>query len=320
MGFTFSTGIKRRPQKVLIYGPEGVGKSTLAAQFPDPVFIDTEDSTGHLDVRRFDPGPQSWTELLAMVDYCARGGLTGGSTLVVDTLDWAEDLCVANVLAERGKTDIEAFGYGNGYKIVSEEFKRLIDALTMVVRAGSNVVCTSHAKVKKFDQPDDMGSYNRWGLKLIDTKSGTSSAAAVKEWADAVLFVNFRSEVITTDEGKRKARGSERVMYTEHDACWDAKNRWGLPAVCPLEYSAISEHIPGKERSDVDELARLMEEACVSEEEVRRAVHSINLRPYEDLVSSYPPELVTRLIVGWGGVVGVIQKLRAEDAEGIPIL
>ena len=43
-----------RPQKVVIYGPEGVGKSTLAGRLPEPVFLDTEGGTHHLDVARFD--------------------------------------------------------------------------------------------------------------------------------------------------------------------------------------------------------------------------------------------------------------------------
>ena len=59
-----------RAQKVVIYGPEGIGKSSLAARFPDPVIIDTEGGTAHMDVRRIDK-PQSWEELLAIVKEVA---------------------------------------------------------------------------------------------------------------------------------------------------------------------------------------------------------------------------------------------------------
>lgn len=319
MAFTFSSGVRQRAQKVLVYGPEGVGKSTFASNFPDPLFIDTEGSTGRLDVRRFDPAPKTWARLMEMVAHCSGGGLTPGSTLVVDTLDWAEFLCIEHVCREARKQSIESFGYGKGYKVASEEFKRLLDALTSVSDAGVNVVCTAHAKVSKFELPDEMGAYDRWGLKLIDTRSA-SDAAMAKEWADALLFANFKSEVVTTDEGKRKARGSKRVMYTEHDACWDAKNRWGLPPSCDFDYAAIREFVPGKPMSDADELARLMAESGATEEEVRRAVHSINLRPYEDPVSRYPPDLVTRLVVGWKGVMSTIEKIREQDAEGVPFI
>lgn len=54
-----------RPQKVVIYGAEGIGKSTLAAQFPNPLFIDTEGGTAQLDVRRIEK-PGSFDELVSV--------------------------------------------------------------------------------------------------------------------------------------------------------------------------------------------------------------------------------------------------------------
>ena len=55
-------------KKVVIYGPEGIGKSTFASQFPDPVFIDTEGSTNSMDVARL-PKASSWQMILQQVDY-----------------------------------------------------------------------------------------------------------------------------------------------------------------------------------------------------------------------------------------------------------
>lgn len=59
-----------RAQKVVIYGSEGIGKSSLAAEFPDPLFIDTEGGTAHMDVRRIEK-PQSWEEMLSVVKEVA---------------------------------------------------------------------------------------------------------------------------------------------------------------------------------------------------------------------------------------------------------
>ena len=59
-------GKRARAQKVVIYGPEGIGKSSFASQFPDPVFIDTEGSTDNMDVARLDK-PTSWTMRLLLL-------------------------------------------------------------------------------------------------------------------------------------------------------------------------------------------------------------------------------------------------------------
>lgn len=112
-------------QKIVIYGPEGIGKSTFASQFPDPVFIDTEGSTKHMDVARF-PKPSSWTMLLEEVKQ-VRDCPSCCKTLVIDTADWAEQLCINHVCGKAKKSGIEDFGYGKGYIYVAEEFGKLLN-------------------------------------------------------------------------------------------------------------------------------------------------------------------------------------------------
>lgn len=68
MNFNITKGKIPSAKKVVLYGPEGIGKSTFAAQFPDTLFIDTEGSTKNIDVNRFDK-PTSWQMLLDMVTY-----------------------------------------------------------------------------------------------------------------------------------------------------------------------------------------------------------------------------------------------------------
>lgn len=84
-----------------------------------------------------------------------------------------------------------------------------------------------------------MGSYDRYELKL-GQKTGSKTAPLVKEWADMVLFANYKTLVMTTDNGKKKAQGGERVMYTNHRPAWDAKNRHGLPDEMPFHYAGIA--------------------------------------------------------------------------------
>ena len=237
MAFPINRGIVPTAKKVVIYGPEGIGKTTFAAQFPNPVFIDTEGSTKEYDVARF-PAPTSWQMLLDEVAEVKKNPQIC-RTLVIDTADWAESACFAHVISAGQVKSIEDFGYGKGYVKAKEEFGKLLNELTEVVNAGVNVVVTAHAAMRQFEQPDEMGSYDRWEMKLY-TSQKTNIAALLKEWADMVLFANYKTFAVKDkNSNKAKAQGGQRVMYTTHHPCWDAKNRYGLPEILPLDYEGI---------------------------------------------------------------------------------
>lgn len=236
--YEITSGVVSSAQKVVIYGPEGIGKSTFAAQFPDPVFIDTEGSTKKLNIRRF-PKPSSWEMLKNEVKEAMNGRLC--KTLVIDTFDWAEQLCIEAICSAYQKKGIEDFGYGNGYVYEKEEIGKFLNLLQEAVDSGINVVLTAHAQIRKFEQPDELGAYDRWELKL-GKKTSSQISPLVKEWADMVLFANYKTYAVAVDkDGKKfKAQGGDRVMYTTHHPCWDAKNRDGLPSEMPFEYSGIA--------------------------------------------------------------------------------
>ena len=228
-----SKGKIARPQKVVIYGSEGIGKSSLAACFPDPLFIDTEGGTAHMDVRRIDK-PQTWEELIGIVrEVAATKDVC--KTLVLDTADWAEQLVTTYLCAKYKQNSIESFGYGKGYTYLGEEFARLLGAFDTVLASGIHVVVTAHAKMRKFEQPDEMGAYDRWEMKL-----SKQVAPLLKEWCDLLLFCNYQTYIVTSESNAKKAQGGKRVMYTSHHPAWDAKNRVQLPEVLELDYKHIA--------------------------------------------------------------------------------
>lgn len=248
MPFEITSGKIDKAKKVVFYGPEGVGKSTFASHFPDPLFIDTEGSTTELDVKRY-PKPSSWQMLIQEVQEIIQ--LKPCKTLVIDTADWAEKLCTEFICSKFGKSGVEDFGYGNGYTYIAEEWGRFLNLLQDVIDiANINVLLTAHAIIRKFEQPNEMGAYDRWELKLGKKTTG-QTAPITKEWADMVLFANYKIFSVQADEKgkKHKAQGGQRVMYTAHHPCWDAKNRFGLPDELPLDYSAIAHIFNNVEQS-----------------------------------------------------------------------
>mgnify|MGYP002572347346 FL=1 len=160
-----------------------------------------------------------------------------------------EDITVRDICARRKWDGIEDAGYGKGYTYLEEEFGRLLNLLQQVVDAGCNVVLAAHAQMRKFEQPDEFGAYDRWELKL-EKKTG----ALVKEWADMVLFANYETYVVKGNNPmeKNKAQGGRRVMYTTHHPCWDAKNRHGLRDKLPFDFAEIAACVPGAASSGGD--------------------------------------------------------------------
>lgn len=342
-------GIVHTAQKVVLYGVEGVGKTSLAARFPDPVFIDTEGSTNGMDVKRL-PKPTSWAMLQENVKYVLNN--TGCCrTLVIDTMDWAEALCNKAICDAANMNSIEAFGYGKGYTYSTEEMQKFLYLLDEVIAKGIHVVLTAHAQIRKFEQPDEMGAYDRYELKL-GQKTSSRTAALLREWADLVLFANYETYVINADESgkKKKAQGSKRVMYTMHHACWDAKNRHGLKEKLPLDYKEIAhifEATPVVEQTSAPEpsadnvidniidadayqssepenkipkaLLDLMKTNNVTDAEIEAVVEEKGVFPRGMPLADYDPAYINGvLIAAWPQVYEAILKKREQLDNKLP--
>lgn len=227
--------------KMLVYGPEGVGKTTFAAQTPGCVFIDTEGSTRHMDVARFDP-PAELGDVLNQLNYVL--GHTGEiGTIVIDTVDWMETLIFNAICTEKEIKNIEDIPYGKGYVFAKQKMQQILELLQAIVDRGVNVCLVCHSMIRKFELPDKMGSYDRYMLKLNEK----NIAPLIKEWVDLMLFANYRTDIVIDDKTKTKkgTGGQKRIMYANHTACWDAKNRFGLPDEMPFDFGQIA-HLFGE--------------------------------------------------------------------------
>lgn len=234
MKFNITKGKQKTAIRFVGYGAEGIGKSTFASQFPDPLFIDVEGGTKQLDVARF-PQPTTWNELLEMVDAVIEDPAVC-RTLVIDTVDRAEMLLTAQLLKEANVDSIEKYGggYGKGYTALAERFnKDLLMRLDKLIAKGVHVTLIAHAAMRKLESPDEP-PYDRWELK-----TSKKISPLVKEWTDILCFMKYE-QVVVEENGRNKAKGkAKRVMVFNHRPTCDAKNRYGLEDDLPLSFEPL---------------------------------------------------------------------------------
>lgn len=251
------------PPRIVIYGTEGIGKSTFAAGADSPIFLGAEDGTSELNVARF-PEPQGFSDVLDAIRELSKPGHEY-RTLAIDSLDWLEPMVWEKVLTDEGVKSIEKVGggYGKGYLAALDLWRLLLSQLDrMRHEAGVSVVMIAHAHAKTFQNPEG-DDYDRFNLKLNDKASGL-----IREWSDAVFFANY--EVFTTENertGKSKAHGSgRRLLHTIQKPAFYAKNRYGLESPMALSWSEFSDAMNGRNPTTIRERIEAMLAAIANEE------------------------------------------------------
>jgi hypothetical protein len=233
MGLKIERGVKRGAVRGLLYGTEGIGKSTLAAQWPTPLILDTEDGTRQLDCARV--RCHDWQTLQgALLDL--TGDPQGFETVVIDSVDWAERLILEHMLKKSGKRSIEDYPFGKGYVMLAEHVGEVLATADRLIDRGVHVLFVGHSHVKRTTPPDMEEGWDRYELKL-----SRQVAPLFREWADLLLFANYRTRLVEGSNGRMRAKGGkERILYAERTAAFDAKNRFGLPAEMPMAIDSLA--------------------------------------------------------------------------------
>ena len=246
---TIQTGRHEAPPRVLLYGSEGVGKSTLGSQTPNPIFVPTEDGLGQIDCHRF-PLAESYEDVLS-----ALGALFTDKhdyqTVVIDSLDWLERLVWDAVCRDYGAKSIEKVdgGYGKGYIHSLPYWRKFLDGLNALHKErGMLVLLLAHAKVERFEDPES-SAYDRYSPRLHK-----HAGALLTEWTDIVTFASRKFRVERESAGFNRERGiahpvgqggGERILRTVGGPSCVAKNRYDLPAELPLSWDALLGAIVG---------------------------------------------------------------------------
>jgi hypothetical protein len=222
MPLNIQTGKTNRAQKVIAYGVEKIGKTTLISKAaPKPLFFDLENGTDLIDLDRVKIG--SCSELIYNMVELVKNQLDY-KTVVFDSVDAVERLLAEKVCKDNSWKNLKAPGYGDGFVVFRDEWNKFLFSLDALTRAGIHVVLIGHARIANFTAPDSTETYNRYELQLDKENSITT-----KSWADAILFCNYRTTVVEGNDKKAHATGGkDRIIYTERCAAFDAGNRHGL--------------------------------------------------------------------------------------------
>lgn len=236
--FGISSGRQAGAQRVVLYGPGGVGKSELCTLAPKPVFVDLENGSRAFDVARID-GIETFGDVRAVLQ---GQDLEPYSTVIIDTATKLEELALAHIIATVPHekpgvkiTGVESYGFGKGYRHLYEAFSLVLQDCDRLVRNGKHVVLVAHSCTSEAPNPTG-DNWLRWEPRLQHPKKENSIRERVTGWADHVLFVGF--DVAVNRDGKGQGSGS-RTIHTRELPSHVAKTRGAydvneeIPAAIP---------------------------------------------------------------------------------------
>ena len=236
-------GKQATPPRICIYGGHGIGKSTLAAQFPNPIFISTEDGIDSLDVTSF-PRAKTVQEVVESIKTLLKEEHSF-RTVVIDTVDWLVTPLIETSV--ESTHDAKELAYGKGQMLVAEEFREILQGLDALRRKKNmNVVLIAHAAVVKFEDPRTE-PYDRYSPKLPNRCN-----ALLQEWVDVLAFAAFKVIIKKADAGfnATKTRGvttGERLLHFIENPAYTAKNRYNCPDDVEMTIENLTKLLPIQE-------------------------------------------------------------------------
>jgi hypothetical protein len=238
-----------KPPIVLLYGVDGVGKTTLAAEWPDPIYLHTQGEEPPSNVELQSPGVvESYDEMIALMTELVTED-HDRKTVIIDSLDGFESLVWVATSARNDNLSIEKIGggYGKGYIETDQEWQYFVDGAVALKQRGIAVVMLAHPEIVRFDSPTT-DPYSRYTPKLHKRAN-----AIIREKSDIVAFMNYRTTIKEKEVARQKTvahgeGGGDRQIHLEERPGFMAKNRFQMPANVQYRagkgYEELSKHFP----------------------------------------------------------------------------
>lgn len=217
-------------EAIIIYGETGMGKTSLAATSPNPVFV-AIDKGGRTRIKN----PTTGEELQIVPDVETYADVRdvlqqyslfdNFDTAVIDTVTILEDMAVPHMLAtipkEKGDPakNIISYGYNKGYQHLYDLMKLILQDCDVLIHRGKNVILIAQSAPNKVSNPGGE-DYLREGPRLYAGKP--SVEALFCEWADHILRIDY--ENVWTRDKKASGDATKRVIYTKPEVYFRAKS------------------------------------------------------------------------------------------------
>ena len=232
------------PPKIILYGRNGIGKSTFALKAPNPVFLDLDENIYEL------PCISNKTLGIPIRTYDDVLGFLGTlfnedhefKTLVIDSLSSLEKLIIQKVLKDSNVASLASFQYGQGYQKMMPLWDRVLEKLkNLWSHKKLIIIMLAHHKEKREEHLTG-ASYMQYQINLYE-----KSSELLRNWCSCVLFaedeIELENEIVEFNRSISKVKSSTRVLHTDGGTTFLAKNTYNLPLKLPLDWNVLFNHI-----------------------------------------------------------------------------
>lgn len=233
---TIQRGRVVQPPRLVLYGMEGIGKSTFAANFPASVFIQTEDGLGQIDCARF-PLAKSANDVIIQLSALLREK-NDFQTIVIDSLDWLERLIWDAVCKESKVDSIEKIGYGKGYVNALTTWREILNLLNALHVSNKIILLLAHAIAEDYSDPEIVN------MKRFTPRLHKTARSLIAEWADAVFLATRKFGAAKGDQD------NPRILRTEASPFQVAKSRFSIAPELPLDANLVISAIRQAQKGD----------------------------------------------------------------------
>jgi len=255
------------PQKVFLYGKQGVGKTTFAATIPNILLIDVEGSSQEIDCSRV--LPESSAAVINILKEMQKDA-QGFANICIDSADSLDQMMIEDICRTGGKETINDFGFGKGQLMLEAKWMEVIRYFDSLKKIGFGILLIGHHQIVRVEDPR-FDTYD-----TIQMNVSKRIVPLLRDRFDSILFCDWEKEQVKQKNGRSTMLDSDkRIVYTTHSESFEVKSRKTLPPIVPLEYEALevlfSKKVP-KLTTPGEIFQKLLKDAKVTEKEVREAL------------------------------------------------